>query len=264
MQQLSGRGHRVVVDVLFGRAHICCLRRAVIPLLAGALCSLLPVSVAALTFAEAQALARERAPDMQAARARLEAARESVTPADALPDPTLALGIDNMAINGSGAFDFDGDRMTMRRIAISQNIPNGAKRRARLQSAQAMLSQVAIEQDIVALEVARQVADAWLRRQASDAQLALLDELVQDNRLLGEAITAQVRAGELRAVATVLPRQEAAQLANRRDQWLAEQRSAMAELRRWIGEAAAQPASGSIPFGQIDQGNIVDHLDHHP
>lgn len=232
-------------------------------LVAGALCLALTPLAAALTYQQAQALAREQAPALHAARARVQGARELLAPADALPDPTLVLGVDNLAVTGADAFSFDGDRMTMRRIAVSQEIPNRTKRRARLQTAEAVLAQTALEQDLVALAVARQVADAWLRRQASDAQLLLLDQLQRDNRLLAEAVSAQVSAGELRAVDAVLPQQEAAQIANRRDSWQAEQRSAIAELQRWIGEAASQPLAGTAPQWSIEEATLLAHLEQH-
>lgn len=70
-------------------------------------------------------------PNVTAAELRTRAARARVGPARALPDPFVAIGIDEVAL---GAADQDGGRGWPRpvlRYQVNQSLPVGAKRRAR-------------------------------------------------------------------------------------------------------------------------------------
>ncbi|HET7330210.1 hypothetical protein [Dyella sp.] len=58
-----------------------------------------------LSLEEALRMAVERAPMLDARRARVEAARQESRRAGALPDPTLTLGIDNLPVTGPDAFN---------------------------------------------------------------------------------------------------------------------------------------------------------------
>ena len=76
-----------------------------------------------LTFERAQALAEQSAPENLARQAQVASAQQAVGPADALPDPKLIIGIDNLPITGRDAFDTRIDDMTMKKIGLRQEIP---------------------------------------------------------------------------------------------------------------------------------------------
>ncbi|HEJ6263635.1 TPA: TolC family protein, partial [Pseudomonas aeruginosa] len=84
-----------------------------------------------LTFERAQALAEQSAPENLARQAQVASAQQAVGPADALPDPKLIIGIDNLPIEGPDRYTLNRDSMTMRRIGLMQEVPNGDKRLAR-------------------------------------------------------------------------------------------------------------------------------------
>lgn len=63
-----------------------------------------PVLAAGLTFENALALAEAHAPDLKAATARRDGAREAVEAADALPDPRAFVGVDNLPVEGPDRF----------------------------------------------------------------------------------------------------------------------------------------------------------------
>jgi cobalt-zinc-cadmium efflux system outer membrane protein len=56
--------------------------------------------VHALTFDEALRIAQTQAPQIRAQQENISAAQSSLQPAGALPDPQLALGIENLPIEG--------------------------------------------------------------------------------------------------------------------------------------------------------------------
>ncbi|MCB1838400.1 MAG: TolC family protein, partial [Alcanivoracaceae bacterium] len=53
-----------------------------------------------LTFDKALAIAQQHSPELVAELSRVAAAQHAQGPADALPDPTLILGLDNVPVEG--------------------------------------------------------------------------------------------------------------------------------------------------------------------
>src|SRR3546814_10748277 len=77
------------------------------------------------------------APSLKARQTQVRAARSAADAADALPDPTLDLSLQNVPVSGTDALSLGADFMTMETIGISQDFPNPAKRHARLGRAEA-------------------------------------------------------------------------------------------------------------------------------
>lgn len=69
-------------------------------------------SAGAISFEDAIRAAGERSPAVLAAQSRLAAARHEVGPAGELPDPRLALGLDNVPTSGVDRFTIDRDSMS--------------------------------------------------------------------------------------------------------------------------------------------------------
>lgn len=219
---------------------------------------------APLSLDEALALAQREAPNLAASTAKVDAARQSVVPAGELPDPKLALGIDNYPISGPDAFSMTADFMTMRRIGVMQEVPNSDKRRARREVAEARLEQAGAEQQVVRREVRRDTALAWIARLTVEKKLAQFVRLEQENRLLTEVVRARIAGGQGRAAEEVMPRLEALELANQRDELEMQQRQAVAGLRRWLGQAAEQPMSEVWPAWPVGREALQAGLHQHP
>src|SRR3546814_6958318 len=94
-------------------------------------------SASQLTFQQALERARMDAPSLKARQTQVRAARSAADAADALPDPTLDLSLQNVPVSGPDALSLGADFMTMETIGISQDFPNPAKRHARLGRAEA-------------------------------------------------------------------------------------------------------------------------------
>ncbi|HBM09090.1 MAG TPA: hypothetical protein DD403_13450, partial [Pseudomonas sp.] len=107
-----------------------------------------PGLVSALTLEQALSLAEQQAPSLAAQTANLHAARSAAIPAGELPDPKLRLGLQNVPIEGDTRWRLDEEAMTMQMVGVMQDVPNRAKRRARIEAAQAGVALAGVQQSI--------------------------------------------------------------------------------------------------------------------
>lgn len=219
---------------------------------------------AGLSFDEALELALHQAPIIAANEAQLEAARQSAIPAGELPDPQLALGVDNLPIQGSESFSLSQDFMTMQRVGLSQAFPNLAKLDARVAAAEGRVALAEAQTRLVRLQVLQETAVAWVNLEAIDRQLARINELEDENRLFERAVRARFAGGSGMASELLAPRLEAAQIAERRDGLESSHAQAVAQLKRWIGEPANQPLTGKAPDWPINRETLSHGLHRHP
>lgn len=232
-----------------------------VPLWAGGMAGAL---AAPLGFDDALALALRETPALAASAGRVDAARQEAIPANALPDPELTLGLANVPIEGGDRFSLDSDPMTMRMIGVMQAFPNGAKRAARTRAAQGRIGRAEAELQGVRQAVLQATAQAWLQRHYAEAQLQRIAALYAENRLFDAAVRARLAGGGGMASDVVLPREEAASIAEREDQLDARRAQAVAALRRWIGDAAERPLAGTPPQWPVDAAHLADRLAGHP
>ncbi|MHB1216497.1 MAG: TolC family protein [Thiobacillus sp.] len=217
-----------------------------------------------LSFDDALALAVRETPVLRAESAQIDAARQAAIPAGELPDPKLALGIDNLPIEGPDRYSLNSDFMTMRRIGLMQEFPNGAKRDARVAAARGRVAAAEAQTRITRLMVLRETAVAWIARDTIERQLAGIDALVEENRVFEAGMRARIAGGKGRATEAVAPRQEAAMIEARRDELDARRRQAIAALERWVGPRAQAPLAGSAPDWPIDRDTLSHALHGHP
>lgn len=217
-----------------------------------------------LTFQKALTTAVSDTPALRANAAQVDAARYSVTPAGELPDPKLALGIDNLPIQGQDRYSLNKDSMTMQRIGISQDIPNGAKRDARIAAANGRVELAEAQTRVTRLTVLRETATAWIARNTVEQQLTRIDALVAENSLLANAVRAQLAGGKGSAADAVMPRQEAAMIEERRDELAARRQQAVAALKRWLGADGELPLAGDPPDWNLSRDRLAHTLHQHP
>ncbi|WP_324731358.1 TolC family protein [Pseudomonas paeninsulae] len=226
--------------------------------------ALLSQPAAALTLDEALRQAEREAPSLTAQAAQVEAARSSAIPAGELPDPKLLLGLQNVPIEGDNRGRFDREPMTMQMVGVMQEVPNRAKRRARVEVAQAGIERATLEQRVELLKVRRETALAWISALAVEEKLALFQTLYGENELLVKAVRARLAGGRGQAADSVGPRQEAALLAEQEDQLLQSRTQQRAALRRWIGPRADEPLAGRLPNWPVDAQHYQHNLQRHP
>lgn len=217
-----------------------------------------------LTFNDALSLAVSQAPMLSARASQIDAARQAAVPAGELPDPRLAVGVENLPIEGPDQFSLTRDFMTMERAGLIQEFPNSSKRKARIDAALAQITVMEAKSQIARQLVLREAAVAWIARHSIEQQLALVDQLSAENELFAKSVRASYAGGKGTATELVMPRQEAALIDERRDRLVARRARAVAALRQWIGSAAKLPLSGSIPELTLDQDSLTHRLHQHP
>lgn len=217
-----------------------------------------------LSFEAALQRAEAQTPQLQARQASLEGATMATIAADALPDPKAFIGLDNLPIDGPDRFSTRRDFMTMQKIGLMQDFPNGGKRQARAEGAQARVTQEEAQLRLSRVTVRIDTATVWINRFYLERQDGLLDELDRDNRLLAAVAKAQLAAGKGMAADALLPRQEAIALGNRRDELQRDLAKADAALRRWVGDDAPQGLAGEPPRFAVDANRLRQHVEHHP
>ncbi|TWI49267.1 outer membrane protein TolC [Pseudomonas duriflava] len=223
-----------------------------------------PVFSSALTLDEAIRLAERDAPSMAARQAGIEAARSAAIPAGELPDPKLALGLQNVPIQGEDRFSLNRDSMTMQMVGVTQDVPNRDKRRARVEAAQASVSRAEAVQRVERLNVRIETALAWIEARAIERKLEVFKSLYEENRLLAKAVQARLAGNAGQISDSVVPKQEAALLAEKEDELQRSLQQARADLRRWVGAAADEPLVGNLPFWPVDTRSLTHNLERHP
>lgn len=213
---------------------------ALVVLICG-LCSGVSASAIAgvLTLDDAIRSALEDAPQLQAAQASLDGAKDIAPSAGRLPDPEAIVGIDNLPLTTADAFSLSRDFMTMRKVGVMQAVPSAAKRSS--QRALASREVELAEARLVAsrFEIARSAADAWIAGAIAAGSLDLLRARREELAITAAAARAALASGnrsvgETLASEAVLARVDARIL--ELEQQLAMRR---AELTRWVGGASS-------------------------
>ena len=218
----------------------------------------------ALTYQEALDIAETRASELKARQNTVAAAQAARVSAGELPDPKLVMGVDNLPVQGSEAWNTTRDFMTMQRVGVMQEITHGDKRQAARQLAEANVARAGAELEIERLSVKRQTLLAWLKVYFLQQQSLLLDQIETENHLLDTAVIARWAAGQGKGGDSLQSRQEAVALEDRRDDLNRDLRKAQADLARWIGSAASKPLTGTPPTYTPSPEHLRHDLDHHP
>ena len=194
----------------------------------------------------------------------MASAQQAVGPADALPDPKLIIGIDNLPIEGPDRYTLNRDSMTMRRIGLMQEVPNGDKRLARRQLAEASMTRAEAEQRAMQLEIKRQTAVSWLDVYYAERSVGLFDQLDRQIEMLRSTVQSLIAGGSAQPGELLQADQEALALQDRRDELNRDVAVARAKLRRWIGNEADQPLQGGVPNLNLVAPHLQQRIASHP
>ncbi|TXH04495.1 MAG: TolC family protein [Nevskiaceae bacterium] len=193
-----------------------------------------------LALADAQLLAVEQQPMLEAQAAAVKAARDEAVASAQLPDPKLTGGVTDWPIDGPDRYSLRRDNFTMVNVGIEQDFPRIEKRRLRGMRGEhaAELAEQALAASRLAIE--RDVALAWLEVWRPERALELTHASLHEAELQLKATeiaytsSRATQAEVLAARVTLgLLRDEAASLED-------EGQIARSKLSRWIGADAAQ------------------------
>lgn len=215
-----------------------------------------------MTFDQALARAGETAPSVKAAALRVDAARSASRAAGSLPDPKLALGVENLPISGLMAGRFGADEMTMASVGVMQDMPSRPARRAAVERAGAEIGLADAQTSLEARAVRLATAQAWVEFHYAQARLAALDEVEKAlGPVLDTAPSAVTRGA--RPAETIDPAEWLLTIADRRSALMADAAKARAALVQWTGDPEAS-AVGEPPRWEVDPVILRAGLDRHP
>ena len=198
----------------------------------------------ALSFAEAREIAEQQSPRVSAQRLQIDAAQSVQKAAGTLPDPKLSVGLENLPISGMDRWSLTRESMTGQRLALMQEVPNQAKRAAKVASAQARVERERAALVLQRLQIRQELGLAWIAAQAVEQRDQLLAELLAENQRLQDSLPARVAGGSAQAGDLLAAQQEALALSDRRDDLQRDRSKARAMLRRWVGPRADESLQG--------------------
>lgn len=231
--------------------------------LAAVLAIIPTVQASPIGFEQALQLAEQRSAALAARQATADGAQQARTAAGQLPDPKLAVGVENFPVSGPDRFSWNRESMTMRRVGVMQDVPNAAKRAAQREAAGAKAERERSMLETERLAVRREAALAWLSLHFAEKKLAAFGALELQNRLLQDTLAARVTSGAASPSEALMARQDALDLADRRDELLAGVEQARALLKRWTGDQPDLSADGEAPYLQPDLSRLLGDLDRH-
>lgn len=213
-----------------------------------------------LTLAEAQRIAVGRSPQLRAQQALSMAAREQAVAAGQLPDPILKLGVDNLPVDGPDRGSLTGDFMTMRRIGITQEIPNAEKRQLKADRFEHDAQRAQAQQQQSLAGIQQSTALAWLERYYVQALRNLVQQQLDETRLQMQAADLAFRNGRASQADVFAARAALIGLNDRLGQIDGQSRNAELMLARWVGaDVANRTLSGSPPWQVLSQQSQVLH-----
>lgn len=228
------------------------------PFLVASLCGLLaslPLQAAsndgALDLNSAVRIAAARAPLAQAQQLRAQAARDDGVRAGQLPDPELAVGIQNLPATGPQAFNLGADAMTMQTIGITQAFPSRAKREAQVGLADAEARFAGADSVALQLAAERAAATAWVALWTAQRERTLLEGLHEQSVLAVTLAKARLAGGTGSATDVLAAQSAAIELDNKLDAAGASVAAARAALQRWIGTNAQRTLAEPPDFASL-------------
>jgi outer membrane protein TolC len=149
-------------------------------------------------------------------------------------------------------------------LGYAQDVPNRAKRRARVQRAQADIGAAEANEAVEARATEVAAGQAWVALYYAERKLAALEALEAALRQEKATAPARLASGAARPTAALEPQQLLAALADRRDTLRAQVLQARANLERWIGPDPAAEPSGTPPDLDLDPVALRAGLDDLP
>jgi outer membrane protein TolC len=215
-----------------------------------------------LSFSDAIDRAATDGPTIVARTAAVDAARHSIQPAGALPDPELVVALDNVPVTGVDRYRLNRDEMTMERVGIMQQMPSGLHARRAVAEAEAERADASL--DVARLEGRLGAAQAWIALHFAEHRVDLLNRLAAEARASAQGARGRLAGGGAGVDDAIAAEVEVARLEDRAEDLQASIAAGRAELRRWIGDAAGEGLADTSPTFNVDPERLRHHLLNHP
>lgn len=188
-----------------------------------------------LTREEVLALARERAPVIRAARARIEEARGR------LGGASVRLGGNPSLEGNAGRRTLDGERFTEIEVGLTQGLGAVGRRRARIASAEAAVSSEIATSEEISRQAILDVADAFLRVLRATERRKLLASSREVAMEIARVVERRFQAGDVAMLDVNVAVVASARASSEILAADAEFNTAMGELRIMLGMTADEP-----------------------
>ena len=204
-----------------------------------------------ISFSGAQRVALERSAQLAGLRSGVAAARELAVAAGQLPDPVLTIGVENLPVEGPDRFSFSRDFMTMKRIALMQEITRREKRELRSERQDLEAARIEAELEASRATLQRDVAIAWLDAWYAQAARRAVAELHARAASEVEAAELAYRTGRGSQADVLMARANAAMIEDRLDEQQRRVRTTRTLLARWTGAPDAAPSEAKPDIGTL-------------
>jgi outer membrane protein TolC len=219
-----------------------------------------------LTLEQAQSLALSRSRLLAAQDFSLQAAREMALAAGQLPDPVLKMGIDNLPVTGADRYSLTDDGMTMRRVALMQELTGADKRTARSDLAEREADKTRAEKAAAIAAIERDTALAWLDSHYAQQMATVIVEQLAQGRLEIAAADSAYRASRGSLADIFSARSSLVLMQDRADEIRQRINNARTSLSRWVGPLANAVLADPPLMTDIhlDAQHLQSQLEQHP
>jgi len=219
-----------------------------------------------LTLEQAQSLALSRSRLLAAQDFSLQAAREMALAAGQLPAPVLKMGIDNLPVTGADRYSLTDDGMTMRRVALMQELTGADKRTARSDLAEREADRTRAEKAAAIAAIERDTALAWLDSHYAQQMATVIVEQLAQGRLEIAAADSAYRASRGSLADIFSARSSLVLMQDRADEIRQRINNARTSLSRWVGPLANAVLADPPLMTDIhlDAQHLQSQLEQHP
>jgi cobalt-zinc-cadmium efflux system outer membrane protein len=186
-----------------------------------------------MTMQEAVELALRQNPEVRATEQQIEAARAREVQAATLPNPNLALVIDQVPVTSPAAGNY--------MAGISQPLLLGGQREARMEAAAVERELAEIERDVLMRDLAAEVRDAYAQVLFANEELYQSKINLESAQALLTATRKRLRAGEVPRVEELRADVEASRAQREVEAATARLQSSRASLNVLLGRPAQTP-----------------------
>lgn len=219
-----------------------------------------------LSLPAAQRQAIERSAQLSGQRLGVMAAREMAVAAGQLPDPVLSVGIENLPVEGADRFTLNRDFMTMKRIAVMQEITRREKRELKSERQELEAARTEAEIEAARAILQRDVAIAWLDVWFAEATSQATSELRARAASEVEAAEIGYKSGRGSQSDVLMARANVAMIDDRLAEQERRARSARTLLARWTGIKDATPLAAKPEIAAVrpQVRELRKNLENHP
>jgi cobalt-zinc-cadmium efflux system outer membrane protein len=191
---------------------------------------------------ELVAAALDRSPALASLRARLQAAREMVAPAGALPELMTSVSLQDVSFP---KWTVGSEEMSMVSVEVQQGLLYPGKRDARREAARAEVMTRDREMEQLQRQLASQVRSIYGRVYVLDREKRALDSARQLLDLLQATSASRYSVGETEQEPVIKAQLEISRLDERLDDLTSQRRALVAALNRLLDRA------GDMPLGEV-------------